>query len=1362
MNFVLGKASLQRLHTQSQAERAFQAILTAHPENSAALAGLAEVALLDVRNVDRAAELANKALMADPGSHSARSALGWSHFLRCGSSGGDEGVLLATAEEMQRDAIANEDGGATVALYQLRLGRSLWCQGGLKRRESLKVFIKTCKLDPGCSLAFTYLGHHYAVKKATLERATRCYEKAILLEPLESEAGETLFKIYANAGKVDEVVKLCQRVTDAAFGPFMRVVKWAWLGLGRALLSQNKVGPAVDACQAAARAAPDDPHAWQVLGDAYQARGSYIAAINAYGKVIELDDTTIAARFQMATVNGILGNVNEAIDQFEQVVALQSKYLPAHVGLADVWITNAAAQLAEGVHGSAVVGVQEALSALGAAIAINDGYSCVWKLVGDVCSMARALPPRLTAKLKVPPSIMAASDSASADGGGGSVAYSGNVLSVASSAYRKRVLLRHTAEGWVDLATSLHFRAIAAQSSNGSSSSLEDVDVATLAADAVNAAKQAVRLAPKSYVCWTTLGVASTGAKNPALAQHAFIKSIELEANNPNAWVNLGVLYLQSERIDLANKAFSTAQSLDPSMSRAWVGQAMIAEKMGSKEALDLFRHALELHNHPSACIGFAFHVVASTSHEYDADADSIYMKRETRLQRKRDSLNRGAGGPGAVVLVHQSGVDGQGGEGSAAAGADGAAGEGEVVEGAPAEIDADGSDNRGIPLGYESQYIVQAAAALSQFTQSNPGAKDACAWNLLGLLQEKQDLNPAAAAAFEECGALLTGGNAAATGTVADHTDGTSEAKVCSLNLARAKLNCGKSSEAMKLYQIVGVEHFVQVCALGRAAYKSGELHLAYQYYEKALTLAQAAGHKARAADTYVALATIAFANSDTDLSKQLLFQAVADPCLCPRALFVMCALGLLNDDAVLATSALAEFPKLQALGLASADSFLRDQNVLTSSLLQLQGHIKFARNALLKAVHMYPNSSSAWREMAMFLNRFTTTMPLAEVTPCAPAAGTDPGSKSSGFRGDSDSATGPTVESGAGSGGGTSGGIKVSRTIISSAAHCATGAWAVKGQDADGILGSGSALGLAAVGHLVAGTEAAVHEACRSAIKAAHETPQSPDAWSAVSAAAFVRGARFSEAKWIKIAIAACNRCIVQVAAEHTESPASIHNASRTAMLQLLEYWAHACLCECYLVLAYCTNTGDVSDGDDAAAAPVKANITTMISRCNDAIATYTSQGASADKLAPFYLLVARGKLGLGAAKEAFATAVQALKLVPTSADGWQVAASILEHTGLVAEAEACFRQSLSALQLVAKQRVAILLRLSLSALRFGNTALGLEASIEAVRLGPTMEAVRLLLGISKLASNDVKGGKKELKKAGKYSQYAGKEEE
>jgi tetratricopeptide (TPR) repeat protein len=476
--------------------------------------------------------------------------------------------------------------------------------------------------------------------------------------------------------------------------------------------------------------------------------------------------------------------------------------------------------------------------------------------------------------------------------------------------------------------------------------------------------------------------------------------------------------------------------------------------------------------------------------------------------------------------------------------------------------------------------------------------------------------------------------------------------------------------------------------------------LHIAYQQYEKALAIASEMGDKTRAAETYVALATIAYANQDTELAKRLLFQAVADPVLCPRALFVMCALGLLQDDAVLATSALVEFPKLQAEGLSSVDSCLRDQNILTSALLQLQGHIKFARNALLKAVHMYPNSSTIWIELAAFLNQFVATM---EVKPAD------------------------------------------SNATSSVAAHCATAAWAVRSQEGENAAGSSrSALALAAVGHLIAGTGSALIEARSAAMKAVHEAPDSANAWSALAAASFVHGVRSNDANEISMSITATRRCMAAITEERA-GPQTVRNAARLASLTTLEHWVDAFLCDAHLALANCTR------GSTDAGLPEgtrEASLSTVITLCTEATAKY--QG-DLIKLAPFYALFARAKVCAGSGKEGFATAVQSLKVTTASADAWQMVAGILVHKGLFAEAEACFRQSLSVTVVGSMQRVAVLLRLSLAALRAGNLAVGKEAASEAVRSAGDMPAVRLILGLAKQAGGDSKGAKKEFGKAG-----------
>ncbi|MBN3316771.1 TTC37 protein, partial [Atractosteus spatula] len=102
------------------------------------------------------------------------------------------------------------------------------------------------------------------------------------------------------------------------------------------------------------------------------------------------------------------------------------------------------------------------------------------------------------------------------------------------------------------------------------------------------------------------------GIENLALAQHCFIKSVNVEANNVVAWTNLGVLYLKKENIELAHEAFKVAQSLEPLYVSCWIGQALIAETVGSYETMDLFRHTTELSTHTEGVKGYA-HWVCST-----------------------------------------------------------------------------------------------------------------------------------------------------------------------------------------------------------------------------------------------------------------------------------------------------------------------------------------------------------------------------------------------------------------------------------------------------------------------------------------------------------------------------------------------------------------------------------------------------------------------------------------------------------------------------------------------------------------------------------------------------------------------------
>ncbi|XP_046485173.1 superkiller complex protein 3 isoform X3 [Neodiprion pinetum] len=144
---------------------------------------------------------------------------------------------------------------------------------------------------------------------------------------------------------------------------------------------------------------------------------------------------------------------------------------------------------------------------------------------------------------------------------------------------------------------------------------------------AVAAAKQAIKIAPSSWMHWNLLGVIcmTHEIKNYALSQHCYVMAIDMELQNPVAWSNLGTLYLHLGDPYRANEAFSRAQRVDPGYNNSWIGQALIAEKMTRKEAMDLFRHTTQLGYHNQAALGYT-HWVLTTLLNSEAKKDPLYI----------------------------------------------------------------------------------------------------------------------------------------------------------------------------------------------------------------------------------------------------------------------------------------------------------------------------------------------------------------------------------------------------------------------------------------------------------------------------------------------------------------------------------------------------------------------------------------------------------------------------------------------------------------------------------------------------------------------------------------------------------------
>lgn len=98
------------------------------------------------------------------------------------------------------EAVLGEDADNFEA--HLLLGKIHYDRTQLK--SSLSSFLKAAKLNPGCSVPFLYLGHHYA-KLADLDKARKCYLKAFQLDKNCDEAGASVSDIYRQQVNVKSV-----------------------------------------------------------------------------------------------------------------------------------------------------------------------------------------------------------------------------------------------------------------------------------------------------------------------------------------------------------------------------------------------------------------------------------------------------------------------------------------------------------------------------------------------------------------------------------------------------------------------------------------------------------------------------------------------------------------------------------------------------------------------------------------------------------------------------------------------------------------------------------------------------------------------------------------------------------------------------------------------------------------------------------------------------------------------------------------------------------------------------------------------------------------------------------------------------
>uniref|UniRef100_A0A452HAC5 Uncharacterized protein n=1 Tax=Gopherus agassizii TaxID=38772 RepID=A0A452HAC5_9SAUR len=469
--------------------------------------------------------------------------------------------------------------------------------------EAISTLEQAAKLDSYMGSVFCYLGHYYRDVAGDKSRARGCYKKAFELDRTDGEAGAAAVDLSVELGDTETALAILTSVTERASAG---TAKWAWLRRGLYYLRASQHSQAVADLQAALRADPKDSNCWESLGEAYLSRGGYTTALKSFKKASELNPESIYSIYKAASIEQILGKYKDAIAEYQQILKKSKEYVPALKGLGECYLMMARAALADYLDGKVLDYVEQALEYFTRATKHRPDVSCLWKLLGDACTIVHVISSSRV-NVKVLGSLLGQNE-------GKQMLKKSEILSLGGRCYGRALKLMSSPNTWCDLGIN-YYR----QAQHLTAASCDMNEISELLEKSLQCLKKAVSLDSKNHLYWNALGVVAccSGVGNYALAQHSFIKSVQAE----QIVSAVGSYCL----FEMAHEAFKVAQSLEPSYLMCWIGQALIAEAVGSYETMDLFRHTTELSMHTEGAKGYA-HWVCSTLQDK--------TNRETELYR--------------------------------------------------------------------------------------------------------------------------------------------------------------------------------------------------------------------------------------------------------------------------------------------------------------------------------------------------------------------------------------------------------------------------------------------------------------------------------------------------------------------------------------------------------------------------------------------------------------------------------------------------------------------------------------------------------------------------------------------------------
>lgn len=434
------------------------------------------------------------------------------------------------------------------------LGVLLWNEdNNISKEKAAEQFVAAARLNQHNGAVFRYLGHYYSRFSEDLPRALKCYQRALSLDPTDSDCGEALCDLLDDQGKETLEVSVCRDASDKSPRAF-----WAFRRLGYLLVHFKKWSEAVQSLQHAIRGYPTCADLWETLGLAYHRLGRFTAAIKSYGRAIELESTRVFALVESGNIYLMLASFKKGIEQFRQALAISPQCVSANYGLASGLLGLAKEFICLGAFRWGATLLEEASKVAKETTISAANLSCVWKLHGDIqLTCAKCYPWvediqgfELTAEAFISSIIswkrichLAA-------------------MSARCSYQRALLLAPWQANIYTDIAISSDLVYSLAECPSYDLNAWQPPEKMALGA---------LLLETENYEFWVALGYLST---HNALKQHALIRGLQLDVSLAVAWAYLGTLYRKKDEKQLARQAFDCSRSIDPSLALPWAGMS--------------------------------------------------------------------------------------------------------------------------------------------------------------------------------------------------------------------------------------------------------------------------------------------------------------------------------------------------------------------------------------------------------------------------------------------------------------------------------------------------------------------------------------------------------------------------------------------------------------------------------------------------------------------------------------------------------------------------------------------------------------------------------------------------------------------